>query len=284
MERLVGRVAVVTGGASGIGQGMARRLAQEGMKIVIADVDEAGMAATVAELSATGAEAIAVRTDVSSLDSVEALAAAATKRFGAVHLLCNNAGVGGFQRFLSTSQRSWDWQLGVNLWGPIHGCRVFLPILVEQEEGHIVNTASMAGFIATPYLAPYSVSKAGIVALTESLFRELAQEAPHVGVSVLCPSYTATAIDNDQRSAPADVERRTEVDPEFAAIRQAVYSANAAGQTPAQVADFMVEGVRARKLHIFPQPDWLARIEERTANIVNGEPIDTAFTGKLKTR
>lgn len=272
MEKLSGRVAVVTGGASGIGLGVARRLIDEGMKLVIADRDAAALNRAVAELSAKG-EAIGHVTDVADPASIEALAEASLKRFGAVHLLMNNAGVGGFQRFDTTSRETWDWVLGVNLNGVIHGCRIFLPILAAQEEAHIVNTASVAGFVYTPYLHPYNVSKAGVVALSEGLYLELARETPHVGISVLCPGSTATNIDDDERNLPAGQARRGEADPSLSSLRDLVNQTNAAGMSPEEMAEHVVRGIRARALHILSHPDWIRPLRDRVDAILDGRPV-----------
>ncbi len=272
MERLEGRVAVVTGGASGIGFGLAERFLHEGMKVVIADIDAAALDRALAALVGKG-EIIGHRTDVADSNSLQSLADAAAARFGAVHLLCNNAGVGGFQRFGSLTKEAWEWVIGVDLWGVIHGCRIFLPILKQQDEAHIVNTASMSGFVYGPYLQPYSVAKAGVVALTESLYREFEKEGSRVGISVLCPAFTATAIADDERVAPLSLGRRGDLDPDLAPLRQAVRDMMAAGKTSAEVADVTVRGIRGRKLHIFPHPSWLAAVEQRMKNILAGEPV-----------
>lgn len=202
MRELKGRVAVVTGGANGIGKGLAPRFLGEGMKVVIADNDARDLENAVTELSALG-EVLGVPTDVADIDSVQALADAAVARFGTVHVLCNNAGVGRAQHFSTIPHATWEWTLGVNLWGDINGCRIFQPVLAAQDEAYIVNTASMSGFLTGGHLTPYSVSKAGVVALSEGLAFEWATEFPHIGVAVLCPAYTATSIRHDERNAPA---------------------------------------------------------------------------------
>jgi NAD(P)-dependent dehydrogenase (short-subunit alcohol dehydrogenase family) len=284
MQRLNGRVAVVTGAANGIGFGLARRFLAEGMKVVAADLNAEDLDRAVAELGAAGGEVLGVRTDVSDAASVQALADAAVARFGAAHVLCNNAGVGGFQRFGSTSLDTWRWIMGVNIWGPIHGCQAFLPILEAQDEAHIVNTASMAGFIYAPYNAPYNVTKAGVVALTEGLYREFATEKPHIGLSVLCPAFTATRIGDDERNAPAAHARRVDTDPDLEPMRQELNANLAAGKAPDEVADQVVRGIRARTLHIFTHPEWLGVIETRAQNILAGRPVDSRFNGELLDR
>ncbi|MCD2112922.1 SDR family NAD(P)-dependent oxidoreductase [Rhodococcus rhodochrous] len=267
MKELCGRIAVVTGGAHGIGFGLATRFLQEGMKVVVADNDSDGLARAEKELSRSG-EVLAVDTDVADPDSVQALADATMDRFGAVHVLCNNAGVGGLQRFETTSLATWNWTLGVNLWGAVHGCHIFLPLLAAQDEAYIVNTASMSGFLTGPYLQPYTVSKAGVVALSEALANEFAKEYPHIGVAVLCPAYTATSIRHDERNAPAGHVPRSLADPATAELREAVDSMIEKEGIPADaVADLVVRGMAERKTHIFPHPEWLDRWQERVDKV-----------------
>ncbi|MGH7308636.1 MAG: SDR family NAD(P)-dependent oxidoreductase, partial [Candidatus Rokuibacteriota bacterium] len=199
---LSGRVGVVTGGGSGIGRALAEALAREGMRLVVADVDESGMAATVAAIRAGGGEAIAVRTDVSDLEQVRALADRAWAAFGGVHVLCNNAGVAVWGGLETATQRDWQWVLGVNLWGVIHGLLAFLPRMIDQGQGgHVVNTASMAGLIASQGLGVYNTSKYAVVGLSETLAKDLRPYG--IGVSVLCPMGVATGIQTSERNRPA---------------------------------------------------------------------------------
>jgi NAD(P)-dependent dehydrogenase (short-subunit alcohol dehydrogenase family) len=258
---------------------MARRFLAEGMKVVASDVDAAQLERTVAELGGAGAEIFGFPADVADASQVQALADAAMARFGAVHLLCNNAGVGGFQRFTHTSLDTWRWILGVDLWGAIYGCNIFLPILDAQDEAHIVNTSSMAGFTYAPYNHPYNVSKAGVVALTEGLYREFAKEKPHIGLSVLCPAFTATAIGDDERNAPPTHARRSLTDPDLEEMRQTVIARMAQGKTPEEAADYVVRGIRQRKLHIFTHPETMPWIQTRIDDILAGRSVDSNFTG-----
>lgn len=266
MQDLAGRVAVVTGGANGIGLGLARRFLKEGMRVVIADNSAADLERAERELAPLG-EVLAVQTDVADADSVQRLADAAVARFGAVHVLCNNAGVGGMQRFSTIDKATWDWTMGVNLGGVINGCRLFLPILAAQEEAYIVNTASIAGFTTGPYMAPYKASKAAVVALSESLSNEFALEFPHIGVAVLCPAHTATAIRDDERNAPAGVVPRAEADPQLAALRERINTANEDGMPTSEIAELVVRAMAERKTHIFPHPEWLERWQERVDQV-----------------
>jgi NAD(P)-dependent dehydrogenase (short-subunit alcohol dehydrogenase family) len=177
MRELKGRVAVVTGGANGIGKGLATRFLEESMKVVVADNDAGDLEKAVTELFALG-EVLGVFTDIADAASVQSLADAAVDRLRAVHLLCNNAGVGGAQRFSTINHATWDWMLGVDLWGVIHGCRIFRPILAAQDEAYIVDTASMSGFLTGGYLTPYNVAKAGVVSLSEGLAFRMGHRAP----------------------------------------------------------------------------------------------------------
>ncbi|WP_280218204.1 SDR family NAD(P)-dependent oxidoreductase [Nocardia neocaledoniensis] len=267
MRELKNRVAVVTGGANGIGKGLATRFLTEGMRVVIADNDRGDLERAAAELARLG-EVLAVRTDVADAASVQALADAAVDRFGAVHVLCNNAGVGGAQRFSTIGQATWEWTLGVNLFGVIHGCRVFLPILAEQDEAYVVNTASMSGFLTGGYLTPYNVSKAGVVSLTEGLAFEWAEEFPHIGVAVLCPAYTATAIRHDERNAPPGHVPRAQADPSLTGHRDKVNrTIEQEGLPVSAIADLVVRAMAARRTHIFPHPEWLRTWADRVDRV-----------------
>ena len=207
MEAFQGKVAVVTGAASGIGRALAERCAQEGMKVVLADIEEPALLQANRELAAQGAETLAVPTDVSQAGDVETLARKAFETYKAVHLLCNNAGVGGGKTAWESTLADWEWVLGVNLWGVIHGIHFFVPRMLEQQsEGHIVNTASMAGLIYGPGQSSYKVSKHGVVSLSETLYYELALQGASLKVSVLCPGYVNTNVLDSQRNRPARLQ------------------------------------------------------------------------------
>ncbi len=204
MEKLSGRVAVVTGGASGIGRALAETFGREGMKIVLADVEPEALAKTTREIGECGVEVLAVETDVTKQDDVDRLAAKTLEAFGGVHLVCNNAGVFAGGLCWSQPLADYAWVLGVNMWGVIHGIRTFVPLMLERgEEGHIVNTASMAALTANPYAAAYHMSKHAVLALSEVLYHELRGTGARIGVSALCPEAVATNID-DLRAQPAD--------------------------------------------------------------------------------
>src|SRR5580698_5014975 len=202
MENLGGKVAVITGGASGIGRAVAERAAAEGMQLVLGDIEEGPLQQAVDDLTGAGAEVIGGRTDVADRASVEALRDRALDRFGAVHLVHNNAGIGLGGPIWEVTEEDWRWILGVNLWGVVHGVATFTPLLIEQGEGHIVNTASVAGLIAAPFLGPYNATKQAVVAISETLFKDLQAVGAPVGVSVLCPGFVRTRIAESERHRP----------------------------------------------------------------------------------
>jgi NAD(P)-dependent dehydrogenase (short-subunit alcohol dehydrogenase family) len=277
MQSFKDRVAVITGGASGIGLALARRLGAEGARLVIADIDSAALKTAAAELEGAGYPVLAQRTDVAKAADIQALADAAVARFGAVHLLVNNAGVGGFQHFETTSAETWEWTIGVNLWGVIHGCRIFMPILQAQDEAHIVNTASVAGIYSYNYLHPYNAAKAAVVALTEGMWREFAVEKPNVGLSVVLPASVDTGITNDERNAPAGHMSRADADPSLAEFRKMYVAGISAGKSAAEVADIMIDGIRAKQLHIFTHPETRALVVMRAEDIVANLPLRDMF-------
>jgi NAD(P)-dependent dehydrogenase (short-subunit alcohol dehydrogenase family) len=209
MKDFSGRIAVVTGAASGIGRALAERCAREGMRVVLADVEPGPLAEVEAGLRAGGGTALAVRTDVSQAKDVEALAQKTLDAFGATHLLFNNAGVATSGTVWESSLADWEWVIGVNLWGVIHGVRAFAPIMLAQDaEGHIVNTASLSGLISFPRGGAYAATKHGVVTLSEALHHELAERGERVKVSVLCPGLVQTRIvDCARNAAPADAGR-----------------------------------------------------------------------------
>jgi NAD(P)-dependent dehydrogenase (short-subunit alcohol dehydrogenase family) len=205
MENLKGKTAVVTGGASGIGRALCFAFGGEGAHVVVADIDEAGMAETAEGVRKAGARALTVKTDVTNLPSVQALAEHAWKEMGGVHVLCNNAGVAVHGGLESATHRDWEWVLNVNLWGVIHGVEAFVPRMIAQKEpGHIVNTASMAGLIASQGLGVYNTSKYAVVGLSETLQKDL---RPYdIGVSVLCPMGVSTKIRTSDRHRPSSLQ------------------------------------------------------------------------------
>jgi len=262
MKELNDRVAVVTGAGSGIGRALAERFAAEGMRVVLADVDEARARETETLLAARGARTLVVQTDVQQGAAVEALAARTLAAFGAVHVVCNNAGVAGLGRpSWEQPLESWQQVLGVNLWGVIHGIRTFVPIMLQQgSEGHIVNTASMAGLVSLPLLAPYHATKHAVVTISESLHMELAMSGAPVRVSVLCPGFVRTNIGAESLQDP-----RSEAE---AAMQEAFRRLIAEGLDPATVAERVVEAIRAEQFWVFSHPELVLAVQQRAEAIV----------------
>jgi NAD(P)-dependent dehydrogenase (short-subunit alcohol dehydrogenase family) len=276
MQDLRGKVAVVTGGASGIGRAMAERFAAEGMSLVLADVEEAALDLAAKELGDGGAQALAVPTDVSQPAQVEALAAAARQRFGTVHVVCNNAGVGGHGYPTDeTPLVEWEWVLGVNLWGVIHGVKTFLPILLEQNEGHVVNTASVAGLISMPFMAPYAVAKHGVVALSEAIWHELSFRGTAVGVTVLCPGWVNTRIMDSNRNWLGRLgdEPAPSADAGWAGGEQLVRGVIANGAPPSVAADDVVECIRSGRFMAHTAPEMAKQLAaNRIAEVEGAAP------------
>jgi NAD(P)-dependent dehydrogenase (short-subunit alcohol dehydrogenase family) len=260
MELSRGNVAVVTGAASGIGFALAERFATAGLNIVLADVQDDALAAAAEKIAAHGVETLTVRTDVSQEADVHALAAATIERFGGVQLVCNNAGVASLADPWFGPIKSWEWVLGVNLWGVIHGCRTFLPHLLGG--GHIVNTASVAGLF--PGFGPsYDASKHAVVALTEDLFNTVKVAGLPIGVSVLCPGWVNTKIVDAERNWPAHLGEKPDNDPAFGVMVNHARRAIAEGVTPASIADAVATAVVADRFWVIPQQDFLDLIIER---------------------
>lgn len=274
MEELAGKVAVVTGGASGIGLALATRFAEEGMKVVVADIQEDALTAATEDLRAAGHDVRSFVCDVSREADNADLAASAKEEFGAVHIVCLNAGVGAGGQLATLSVKDWEWCLGVNLWGVIHGVRAFLPGLLEQGEGHIVNTASVAGLFSAPFMGPYNVSKFGVVALSETLYHELAMSGTDVGVSVLCPSWVSTNIHDSERNRPDHLRDESDGGDDGAAagLREILRGVIESGMPTSDVADQVVAAVRAKQFYVLTHPDSAAAVAARAKAITGQQP------------
>jgi NAD(P)-dependent dehydrogenase (short-subunit alcohol dehydrogenase family) len=275
---LAGKVAIVTGGASGIGKGIAAQLVAEGAQVIIADIQRDAMEATAEEIGAVG-----IQVDVSDPASVDALAREALDRYGAVHVVCNNAGIGPLAPVADLTLDDWRWMIGVNLWGVIHGVHTFLPILKQNREGgHIVNTASMAGLVAGPRLGAYAAAKYGVVGLTEVLAAELAADNSRVGVSVLCPGTVHTNIGHSSRNRPADLPDASEHS-NFAATSTAISPGERKIRAfglkdidielednpryrwvyPVDAGAVVVRAIKRGDLYALTHPDWYPMVAER---------------------
>ena len=264
MEQLTGKVAVVTGAASGIGLALARAFAAEDMRLVLADLEEESLNTAVDTLAGSGTEVLGVPTDVSLPESVDDLAAQTYERFGAAHVVCNNAGVTAPGDPWQGPLSLWEWTLAVNLGGVVHGVRAFLPSLLAQDEGHIVNTASAAGLRARPHLAPYVASKYAVVGLSESLFHDLALRQTRVGVSVLCPTGVRTRILDGDRNWLRRFGALPERSPEEQARHELAAQGIAHAADPDDIAAAVVDAVRTERFWVIPEPLTLDELEERT--------------------
>jgi NAD(P)-dependent dehydrogenase (short-subunit alcohol dehydrogenase family) len=268
MQTLRGKVAAVTGAASGLGRAMALAFAREGMQLALADVDEKNLAETKRMARELGVDTIAMRVDVSQSEEVEGFAARCIEALGSVHVVCNNAGVSPVGATWENTVADWEWTLGVNLWGVIHGIRAFVPQLIAQDEGHVINTASVAGLISPPGLAVYNVTKHAVVTLSETLHHDLRRQHSGVGVSVLCPAYVPTGIADSERARPPALENPADTQSEAQRAAQAmVKKAVASGKiSAAQVADTVVDAIRQGRFYILTheriKPAIRARMED----------------------
>jgi len=280
MGALEGKVAVVTGAASGIGNAVATRLAGEGMRVVLADIEEGPLADAEKKLADDGATVLAVPTDVTKGDQVDALAAKTFEAFGTVHVVHNNAGVATGGPMWTLTEADWQWVLGVNLWGVIHGVRAFVPRLVEQGEGHVVNTASIAGLTSAPLMGPYNVSKHGVVTLSETLAAELALHGSPVKVSVLCPGWVNTRIDEADRNRPPELQPPAEADTSMAEMgRQMLKSLLQSGLPPSEVAGRVLDAIREERFYILTHPEMTPMIQHRMEDITEGRNPAPSFFG-----
>ena len=277
MAELEGKVAVVTGAASGIGRALAERFLRQGMKVVLADIEEAPLALTRDALAKGGGEVIAVRTDVSRGEEVEALAERTFEAFGTAHVVCNNAGVGVGGAAWQIEPADWSWILGVNLWGVVHGIRAFVPRMIEQEEGHVVNTASIAGLVSAPGMSAYSATKQAVVAVSECLHHDLAvATGGKVRVSVLCPGWVKTNIADSERNRPPSQDERAARARSLRErrIRESMRATIAAGIAPEEVAESVLRAIIENRFWILTHPRTLGAVEARMRGILEGSAPD----------
>jgi NAD(P)-dependent dehydrogenase (short-subunit alcohol dehydrogenase family) len=275
MKDLAGKVAVVTGAASGIGNALAHRFAADGMKVVLADIEAPALDDAAERLAARGADVLAVVTDTSVAESVDALAARTIAHFGAVHVICNNAGVGSRGlKLLDVPRRDLEWVLGVNLWGVMHGIWSFLPHLRAQNEGHVINTASISGLSHRPRMGPYNASKAAVVALSETLQFELDDEGSDVGVTVVCPGWVRTNISQAVRNLPEQFHYELTPDQaaemaEYKAHRKRVVSGSAV--EPEELATQVRDAIVERRFYVFTDDGSIDDAAARFDRIIRGD-------------
>jgi NAD(P)-dependent dehydrogenase (short-subunit alcohol dehydrogenase family) len=275
MKRLKGKVAVVTGSASGLGRALAERAAQEGMKVVLADIDKKALAKTKQDLTASGASVLAVVTDVSKVEDVQALAKKTLDEFGAVHLLCNAAAVHCPKPLVQATLADWKWVAGVNLFGAAYTINILLPTMMKQDtECHIVNVAPVyGGFYALPYNGLYNVSEYGVVTMSEILSIELTDKYPKIGVTLLAPEYADRAILDSERHRPAELRNAAaeevggEAFPHLDEVNDLMRAMSRAETPPGQLAEMAFDAIREGKFYVFPHPGSKVLMRERLAHI-----------------
>jgi NAD(P)-dependent dehydrogenase (short-subunit alcohol dehydrogenase family) len=275
MREVTGKVAVVTGAASGIGRAMAQRFARAGMKLVLADIDEKELTEAAGALARDGAEVLAVPTDVSRGEQVEALATRTFAAYGAAHVLCNNAGVGAGGFTWEIPAADWEWVFAVNQWSVVHGIRAFVPRMIAQGEGHVVNTASIAGLLGAPGMAAYGATKHAVVAISESLHLDLglAGHASKVQVSLLCPGWVKTGIADSARHRPPSHSPRpaSTRSPQEQMIDGMVRAAVEGGMPPEEVAEQVLQAILEERFYVLTHPRTLKAVERSMRGMLDGQ-------------
>jgi NAD(P)-dependent dehydrogenase (short-subunit alcohol dehydrogenase family) len=282
MKNFKGKTAVITGAASGFGLEVARIAAREGMNLVLVDVQAEALDLAAGELQQAGAQVLARKVDVSSAEAMDALGAAVLERFGAPHFVFNNAGVGTGGLIWEQSVKDWQWVLGVNLWGVIHGVRVFTPMMLAQArqdgdyEGHIVNTSSMAGLLNPPNMGPYNVSKHAVVSLSETLYHDLSLVTDRLHCSVLCPYFVPTGIHQSHRNRPGDLANDAPITDSQKVAQAMTQKAVTSGKvSAADVAALVFEGLRERRFYLYSHPQALGMVQTRMEDILQARnPTD----------
>jgi NAD(P)-dependent dehydrogenase (short-subunit alcohol dehydrogenase family) len=286
IDNFAGKTAVLTGAGSGFGLECARIGARLGMNLVLVDVQQDALDAAAAEMQAAGAQVLARKVDVSSAAQMEQLAAEVAQRFGAPHLVFNNAGVGAGGLVWENSVKDWEWVLGVNLMGVVHGVRVFTPLMLDAAKkdpawrGHIVNTASMAGLLAPPNMGIYNVSKHAVVSLSETLYQDLSLVTDQVGASVLCPYFVATGINDSQRNRPGGLAGDQPTKSQLIGQAMMDKAVSAGKVTAAEVAQKVFDAVAANQFYIYSHPKAIGAVQTRMQDILQARNPTDPFADK----
>jgi NAD(P)-dependent dehydrogenase (short-subunit alcohol dehydrogenase family) len=286
MKHFKGRTAVITGAASGFGLETSRIAAREGMNVVMADVQQDALNRAAAEIGATGAAVLPFRLDVSKAAEVEALAAATQQRFGAPHVVFNNAGVGGGGLIWESSLADWEWVLGVNLMGVVHGIRSFTPMMLDAArrdptyEGHIVNTASMAGLVNPPNMGVYNVSKHAVVSMTETLYQDLRLVTDQITASVLCPFFVTTGITRSERNRPATLAAAQPTKSQLIGQAMSDRAVGSGRVTAPMVAQFVFDALREQRFYIYSHPRALGSVQSRMEDLLEPRNPTDPFAAK----